>query len=217
MTYVINIGTPQGSCLGPLLFLLYTNDLYRNLDYINCILFADYTTLYYSHSDLKLLQFCIEHDLSNIIDWFKANGLTLNLNKTEGMLFSVKGFKKINLKIDEIEIPMVDSTKFLEIWLDKDMNWIKQTMTLKRKLKQQLRLLYQGRNLLTTHSKKVLYYAQFHSHLKYGIILWGNMANQTVIKGLQKLQDKVFKIVFDLKPTIVNYNKVKMPKNNNHD
>ena len=94
--YNIDIGTPQGSCLGPLFFLVYTNDLYQNLEYINCILFADNTALYFSHSNIHYLQFCIEHDLSLIIDWFKANGLTLNLNKTEGLLFSPFKKKKEN-------------------------------------------------------------------------------------------------------------------------
>ena len=87
----INIGSPQGLCLGPLLFLIYTNDLHRNLDSISCILFDD-TTLYFNHTNLVYLQFCIEHDLGKIIDWFKANGLTLNLDKTEGLLF--RSFRK---------------------------------------------------------------------------------------------------------------------------
>ena len=210
--YDINIGTPQGSCLGPLLFLVYTNDLYLNLDYISCILFADDTTLYFSHSNIHYLQFCIEHDLSSIIDWFNANGLTLNLNKTEGLLFSPPKRKRtVELKIEEINIPIVHNTKFLGIWLDDDLSWHKHLTVLIRKLKQQLKLLSQGKNLLDLHSKKVLYYAQFHSHLKYGIMIWGNMMPNYHRKKLEKLQNKAFEMSFNLTPKLFNYNKVEVP------
>ena len=79
--YNVEFGTPQGSCLGPLLFLLFTNDLYLNIDHCNAILFADDTTVYKSHRNIRYLKWCIEQDLTVIADWFKANRLTLNLEK----------------------------------------------------------------------------------------------------------------------------------------
>ena len=85
----IEYGTPQGSCLGPLLFLVYTNDIHIHLEYTKCILFADDTTLYFSHKNLNYLKFCIEFDLGNIIDWFRSNGLTLNLEKSECVLLTL--------------------------------------------------------------------------------------------------------------------------------
>ena len=79
--YGVEFGTPQGSCLGPLLFLLFTNDLYLNIDYCSAILFADDTTVYKSHRNTRYLKWCIKQDLMTISDWFKANKLTLNLEK----------------------------------------------------------------------------------------------------------------------------------------
>ena len=76
----LNIGTPQGSCLGPLLFLLYCNDLYRNLELISCILFADDMTLYHSHTDMTYLNWCFENDLAIIGVRSRANKLSLNKN-----------------------------------------------------------------------------------------------------------------------------------------
>ena len=83
----VEYGTPQGSCLGPLIFLIFTNDLYLNLIHTNSILFADDTTLYFSHRNLSYAKWCIEEDLKILVDWFCANKLTLNLDKTVAMLF----------------------------------------------------------------------------------------------------------------------------------
>ena len=83
----IDYGTPQGSCLGALLFLIYTNDIHKHLEFTNCILFADDTTVYFSHDNVNFLKFAIEHDLGILVDWFRANGLTLNLGKSECIVF----------------------------------------------------------------------------------------------------------------------------------
>ena len=91
--FPIEYGAPQGSCLGPLLFLIFANDLYHVLQHTSCILFADDTTIYHSHKNLRHLKWIIEKHLKQLMDWFKANKLTLNLNKTECMLFSPKGLR----------------------------------------------------------------------------------------------------------------------------
>ena len=86
--FKVTYGTPQGSCLGPLLFLIFSNDLHRVLENCHCILFPDDTTIYFTHENLQFLQWNVIHDLGRLADWFHANKLTLNLKKTVGMLFS---------------------------------------------------------------------------------------------------------------------------------
>ena len=124
--YDLEYSTPQGSCLGPLLFLIYTNDLHLNLLFTNCLLFADDTTIYCTHENQNYLKFCIEHDLSIISDWFKANGLTLNLEKSVCIFFPCKtkqGNEQFRITLDNMSIPFVSQTKFLGIWIDKHLNW----------------------------------------------------------------------------------------------
>ena len=122
--YDVEFGTPQGFCLGPLLFLIFTNDLYLNIDHCSVILFADDTTVYKSHRNVRYLKWCIEQDLIIIADWFKANRLTLNLEKTVYMFFSNGKCKnKPSLEIDKITLEPVECTKFSGMWVDENLNW----------------------------------------------------------------------------------------------
>ena len=121
-TYEITFGTAQGSCLGPLLFIIFINDMYRLPLYSRLILFADDTTMFYSHYSQKFLKYALEHDFRLTIDWFKGNKLSLNLDKTVGMKFwdSDNNFK---LNIDDTTIPMHSSTKFLGVHIDRNLSW----------------------------------------------------------------------------------------------
>ena len=77
----VTCGVPQGSVLGPLLFIIYTNDLPHSLTHSNCILFADDTTIYYTSNDKTTLQRNIENDMTSLANWFYANKLSLNIQK----------------------------------------------------------------------------------------------------------------------------------------
>ena len=105
--YPVEYGAPEGSILGPLLFLIFTNDLHRHLENCGCILFADDTTIYMSNHSLTYFNHCIEHDLAIVSDWFKANLLTLNPNKTVAMRFLHRKSvgKIISVKIEDTILP----------------------------------------------------------------------------------------------------------------
>ena len=152
--YDIEYGTPQGSCLGPLIFLVFCNNLSLHLEHLQCIQFADDTTLYLGHKNRHYLRYCIESDLINIQDWFNANRLTLNCNKTVYMLFErhLNG-PDLNLMLNDVLIPRVGFTKFLGLWIDDKLTWQIHVEKLLLKLKSRLGMLYKSKNLLASHSK----------------------------------------------------------------
>jgi len=100
----INCGVPQGSVLGPLLFIIYTNDIPNQLQFTRTILFADDTTIYCSNTNLNNLYQDINHDLDVLYDWFKANKLSLNISKTNYMIFSNNSIPQHNLNQSKIKI-----------------------------------------------------------------------------------------------------------------
>ena len=199
-------GTPQGSCLGPLLFLVFCNDLDLQLQYLSSLQFADDTTLYISHQNRNYIQFCIEQDMIHLKDWFRANKLTLNIDKTVAMIFDPKRMnhntKRINnnhsairISIEDVAVPIVPHTKFLGIWIDDNLTWNIHLQKLETRLKTKICMLQRGKNILTVHAKKILYYAQVHSLLAYGLIIWGNMLNRTRQTRLQKIQNKAVQLI----------------------
>ena len=200
--YDIHYGTPQGSCMGPLLFLVFCNDLQLNLQHLRTIQFADDTTLYFSHRNQNYTQFCIADDLTRIEDWFKANKLTLNASKTVAMKFNTttksintKSSNDIPLVINNTPIPYVESTKFLGIWIDQHLTWRTHLSKITNRIKTKLCMLQRGKHILTAHAKKILYFAQIQSILTYGLVIWGNMITESQLSHLQKLQDKCVQLI----------------------
>ena len=84
---VLKTGVPQGSILGPILFLLYINDIENCSKLLSYMLFADDTTVFHSNRCLKTLNITIQHELSKVEDWLNVNKLSLNIKKTEFILF----------------------------------------------------------------------------------------------------------------------------------
>ena len=131
---VITCGVPQGSILGPLLFLIYINDLSKICCFTTPFLFADDTNLLHHNKDPKILEKEINQDLDKISEWLKANRLSLNIKKTHYMVFTNKRCAiDITLTIDGSKIESTQQTKFLGVIIDDKLNWKKTYMLYHRK------------------------------------------------------------------------------------
>lgn len=195
--YKVEYGTPQGSCLGPLLFIIFCNDLHLHLTYLSCIQFADDTTLYCSERNIRLLESNFMHDLTSVSDWFRVNKLTLNAGKSVCMLLQPKGEppKTLQIELDGVIITNSNYTKFLGLWIDDKLDWQIHLSKLQIKLNQSLGLLKRAKKMLNLNGLLSLYYAHFVSHLTYGILIWGSMTKDQWLTKLQKIQNKCLKLL----------------------
>ena len=96
--FEVAYGTPQDSCLGPLIFLIFVNDLHLHLHDSECIQFADDTTLLFKHKNIRYLHYCIESKLTRLQDWFNTYKLTLNVHKCSYLLFMGRNHKNSPIK-----------------------------------------------------------------------------------------------------------------------
>lgn len=180
-------GVPQGSVLGPLLFNIFANDLISylsNMPNVYSICYADDTNILITDSSLSNIKNTAELVYSNIIKWSEKNKLNLNKNKTNMLLFTLQ--KNINFCLSDDNINYCESVKILGITFDRHLQWGCHIDTLCNKLRSSC----YGLRFMAKHcSSEILlslYYANFHCHLRYGIVNWGSSAhvNRTFI--LQK-------------------------------
>jgi retron-type reverse transcriptase len=130
-------GVPQGSVLGPLLFLLYINDLHTSIKFATVYHFADDTNLMLINKSLKKINKHINHDLANLVQWLRSNKLFLNSNKTELIIFKsnkTKIYKHMNFRLSGKKIEPVNSIKYLGIKIDSNLSFLSQCKDLAMKL-----------------------------------------------------------------------------------
>ena len=198
---IITCGVPQGSILGPLLFLLYVNDLQQASKIIKPIMFADDTNLFYSNKDLKLLFKTVNTELERIQIWFNANKLSLNVSKTKYSLFHSSVYKdKIplhlpKLTINDVAIKREPTMTFLGVLLDENLNWKEHINYIENKISKSMGILYKSRFLLNEQCTKNLYFDFVHSYLNYGNAAWAS-TTKTNLSILLRRQKHASRIVY---------------------
>jgi Reverse transcriptase (RNA-dependent DNA polymerase) len=196
---VINFGVPQGSNLGPLLFLIYINDLPNVSSVLFFILFADDTNVFYSHGSLQTLFEIVNAELSLAADWFCANKLTLNLDKTNFIIF--KSHRKIgpldnqmSLYINDVPITQVTSTKFLGVYVDHHMTWKEHIKNISIKIAKNVGILARVSFLLPPPIRMKLYYSLVYPYLAYCNIVWAS-TYESRLHRLVILQKRALRII----------------------
>jgi len=211
------LGVPQGSILGPLLFLIYINDLPLSSK-LFALLFADDTTLLASASDVESLCTLVNSEFKKTCDFFRSNRLMLHPDKTKMLFFSTtsKGegvkiycnnnndllldpnlIKEISLVSNTDEIPAV---KFLGIFIDSNLSFKFHITTIRKKLSKALYTLRMAKNILSSKNLKLIYYSIFHCHLDlvYAIQIW-SCGPSTFINDLFKLQKNAVRTICNAK------------------
>ena len=170
---IMSLGVPQGSVLGPILFLIYINDITNIFNQAQTILFADDMTIYVTGSNLETLTHTVNLELEKLNHWCLSNRLTINVNKTCFMLFSNK---KINLspllKINNSIIKRTNQLKFLGVMYDDKLTFKFHTQNLAKKMSRFTAMLNQLRDFMPCEILKCLYHAHIYPLLLYCNPIW---------------------------------------------
>ena len=188
-------GVPQGSVLGPLLFILYINDIVKVSEKLKLVLFADDTNVFCSGKNIDEMLKELQDEMERIKRWFNINKLSLNLNKTKIMLFG-KHKSNINVKlvIDGVNIERVKETKFLGVIIDEKISWKYHIRNVQLKISKNTGILYKAKQFLNRASLRIIYCSFILPHLSYCAEIWGNNY-KSAIKPLINLQKKAVRIV----------------------
>ncbi len=194
----LNTGVPQGSSLGPLLFLIYINDFRLCLNETSSGHFTDDTFIMYSSKKLKTIETVVNTELSQVSKWLKLNKLSLNTDKTKLIFFHSKqhtfNYDGISIKFDNKKLVPVDNVKYLGMYIDKYLTWDYHIQQLSKKLSRANGILSKIRHNAPIQTCLQLYYAIFYSHLTYGCNIWGLSTNENVRK-IVVLQKKCIRIM----------------------
>ena len=184
---------PQGSILGPLLFLIYINDLPSVSDLLNMLMYADDTTLYCNITEVDELT--INNELQKITDWLSSNKLSLNIKKTKCMVFH-SNRKKVNypnLKINDIEIERGAQFNFLGLIISSNLKWQSHIDHISIKISRVIGIMYRMKDIYPQEILQMIYSTLIIPHFNYCLLVWGSK----VLEGhkLHLLQKKALRIL----------------------
>lgn len=193
----IKCGVPQGSILGPLLFLLYINDLCKVSKVLDMILFADDTNIFYSHQDPNYLMEIVNSELKKLTSWFQANKLSINVKKSNFVIFKPRQNRQtldLNFTISNYAIDRVNEVVFLGVILDEHLSWKSHIHSVTRKVSKAIGIIYKSSFCLNKPSLYTLYYSLVYPYLLYCVSVWGS-TYLTNLKRLTVLQKRVIRII----------------------
>ena len=185
-------GVPQGSILGPLLFILYVNDITNTSNILDFILFADDTTILFSDKDLNNKSTIINRKLKKVSNWFKANKLSVNASKTNFMTLGTSQMtnkikEEFNIILDNTELDKVTSTKFLGIIIDENLVWKNHIDCISRTISRNIGVINKLKHYVPYRILHTLYCSLVLPFINYGILIWGK-TSKCYLDKIAKLQ-----------------------------
>ena len=196
----VDVGTAQGSVLGPLIYIMFTNDMIKSLRFSEGIIFADDTSIVCEGNSIAALFAKIKQDLTNLYNYFIDNDLALNLSKTCYILFNHVGDTSHIIEVAGHTIERVSYSKFLGLFINEKLDWNEHCNYVKGKIKSGIYALSKSQKYLDIKTLLIMYNAIVVTHIQYGLLIWGPMITKSNLNRLQVLLNQCIRIIFDIKP-----------------
>lgn len=200
----VTCGVPQGSILGPLLFLLFINDLPLYVDDVSSDLYADDTTLYDIQDSLDMIEQNLQSGLNQLHIWCKNNGMVLNSAKTKVMLITTNQKRQrldntnLNLLYMDEALKMISNDKILGVFVDNNLQWSDHVKHISKKISSYIWLLSKIKHYLSQDHRVQFYKSYIQPHIDFCNIVWGNSCESNKMK-IFKLQKRAYRVILDYK------------------
>ena len=196
-------GVPQGSILGPLLFLIFINDLNNTVELCGTSMYADDTAVFYFAKEVDELVVSLQYDMQSISYWMNQNRLSLNVSKTKLMLIGSKQrlnrIGNISVSLNGETVESVQNFKYLGMTLDQQLHFHSHIEQIVDKATSRLGLLYKNRTLFNEQTALMLYKALITPHFDYGCLIY-EVAPEYQLKRLQIIQNAAARLILTAEP-----------------
>ena len=197
-------GVPQGSVLGPLLFLIYVNDMHRSSNKLDFYLFADDTNLLYADKDLSNLETIVNEELLRLCEWLNSNKLSLNIAKSNFVIFHPYQHKvdhNVSLEIfdnnsrQSVSLERKTYVKYLGVLIDGNLSWKQHIDYISMKISKGIGIIARLRHLIPFSALLNIYRSLIEPYISYGLVAWGQALN-THLDKIVTLQKRALRLMY---------------------